>query len=65
MDRIRVVAWTCTCRAVFYELCEGGGRTLIRRILQAETGDVVHETHQCSIVEARAIWAALLSGEAR
>ncbi|MFI9843494.1 hypothetical protein ACIHFD_41090 [Nonomuraea sp. NPDC051941] len=51
--------------AVFYELREGGGQTLIRRTLQAEAGDVVHETHQCSIVEARAIWAALLSGQAR
>ncbi|MEO3805478.1 hypothetical protein [Nonomuraea sp. B1E8] len=65
VKRPRVVAWTCACRAVFYELCEGGGQTRIRRTLQAETGDVVHETHQCSTVEARAIWAALLSGRAR
>ncbi|MEV0230325.1 hypothetical protein [Nonomuraea sp. NPDC050786] len=50
---------------MFYELCEGGGQTLIRRTLQAEAGNVIHETHQCSIVEARVIWAALLSGQAR
>ncbi|MBB5778137.1 hypothetical protein HD596_004893 [Nonomuraea jabiensis] len=65
LDRVRVVAWTCTCRAVFYELCEGGGQTLIRRTLQTEAGDVVHETYQGSIIEARAVWTALLSGQAR
>lgn len=65
LERVRVVVWTCTCRALFYELCEGGGQTLIRRILQAEGGAVVHETHPCSAVEARATWTALLSGRAR
>ncbi|MGW6499125.1 hypothetical protein [Nonomuraea angiospora] len=65
MHRVRVRTRPCTCRAAFYELREGGGQTLIRRTLQAETGDVVLETHQCAIVEARAIWTALLSGRAR
>ncbi|MGJ6968854.1 hypothetical protein ACSDR0_43830 [Streptosporangium sp. G11] len=65
LERVRPVAWTCFCRATVYELCEGGGRAFIRRTVQLDGGHDVHETSVCSIQEARAIWAALLSGRAR
>lgn len=64
-DRVRVVAWTCVCRAVYYELCEAGGQALIRRTVQGDAGNVVRETHRYSIAEARTVWTALLSGQAR
>ncbi len=65
LERVRPVAWTCFCRATVYELCEGGGRAFIRRIVQLDDGHEVHETSVYSIHEARAIWTALLSGRAR
>lgn len=65
LERARPVAWTCWCRATVYELCEGGGRAFVRRTLQLDDGHQVYETSTWSISEARAIWAALLSGSAR
>lgn len=53
------------CRAVYYELCEAGGQALIRRTVQGDAGNVVRETHRYSIAEARTVWTALLSGQAR
>ncbi|WP_329429201.1 hypothetical protein OG339_09855 [Streptosporangium sp. NBC_01495] len=66
LGRARSVAWTCFCRATVYELCEGAGRAFLRRTVQFEGGDnEVHETSTWPVGEARAIWAALLSGRAR
>lgn len=65
LARVRPVAWTCFCRATVYELCEGGGRAFIRRIIQLDDDNEVRETSVSSIHETRAIWAALLSGRAR
>ncbi|MFF5206087.1 hypothetical protein [Streptosporangium sp. NPDC000396] len=65
LARVRPVAWTCFCRATVYELCEGGGRAFIRRTIQRDDINEVQETFVGSIHEARAIWAALLSGRAR
>ncbi|WP_433363247.1 hypothetical protein [Streptosporangium sp. CA-115845] len=65
LARVRPVAWTCFCRATVYELCEGGGRAFIQRTVQLDADNEVHETSVGSILEARAIWAALLSGRAR
>ncbi|WP_433248642.1 hypothetical protein ACQPYK_00895 [Streptosporangium sp. CA-135522] len=64
-ERVRVREWTCVCRTPVYELCEGGGRAFIRRIVQLKGDQQVHETHRWSITEARAIWTRLLSGLAR
>lgn len=60
--RCRVVAWTCHCRSVHYELCESGGLAFIRRFTQ---GQQPAETHRVRVGEARATWFALLSGMAR
>ncbi|MEV0352943.1 hypothetical protein AB0H88_44920 [Nonomuraea sp. NPDC050680] len=57
--------WTCACRATVYELCEGGGQAFIRRTAQLDHKYKIHETSRWSLAEARAIWAALLSGRAR
>ena len=63
--RVRVVAWTCDCRAVFYELCEAGGMAFIRRTVQNDKGPEVTETHRSLVRPAREMWAALLSGMVR
>jgi hypothetical protein len=63
--RVRVVVWTCSCRATVYELCTAGGRAFIRRTVQAEPRAVVCETAWGSPEEAWENWAALLSGRVR
>ncbi|GHE45272.1 hypothetical protein GCM10017673_54200 [Streptosporangium violaceochromogenes] len=65
LERVRPVAWTCACRATVYELCQGGGRAFIRKIVQLDGGPVVHETPCWSIGSAQSVWADLLSGGAR
>ncbi|WP_343950083.1 hypothetical protein [Nonomuraea longicatena] len=63
--RVRVVAWTCSCRATVYELCVSGGRAFIRRTVQAEPVAVISETAWGVPREAWEIWAALLAGGVR
>ncbi|GAA3472070.1 hypothetical protein [Nonomuraea roseola] len=63
--RVRVLSWTCTCRATVYELCQSGGVAYIRRMLQLDGAPEIHETFRWSLSEARTVWAALLSGQAR
>jgi len=63
--RVWVRAWTCSCRAVVYELCETGGQAFIRRIVQCEPTPVVLETHRWSSRRGREMWAAVLCGRAR
>ncbi len=60
-NQIRVIAWTCDCRAPFFELCHAGGVAYIRRTQLNE----VHETYRWSFKEAEAVWRALLDGDAR
>lgn len=62
LERARPEAWTCACRATFYELHVSAGRGFIRRILQHEDGPRIHETRLWRISEARAVWSALLAG---
>ncbi|MEU8268826.1 hypothetical protein AB0B89_16840 [Sphaerisporangium sp. NPDC049002] len=67
-SRVRVVAWTCYVhRVTWYELCEFGGLSFIRRT--ADVGDtrspVVSESQAWPRAEARAVWVALLAGRAR
>ena len=64
-DRVRPMAWTCTCRATFYELCSGGGQAFIRRSVQLDGNVTVHESPRWPVNEARTIWMALLSGGVR
>lgn len=63
--RLRVITWTCRCRATLYELCQAGGQGFIRRTFQLEGSPEVHETYRWPIRQASDIWRALLSGEAR
>jgi hypothetical protein len=63
--RVRVVVWTCPCRATVYELCEAGGRAFIRRTVQAEPVATACETAWEPPWEAWENWAALLSGRVR
>lgn len=62
--RCRVIAWTCDCRCVYYELCESGGLAFIRRVTQ-DRPPTVAETHRVRVPEARTTWQALLTGLAR
>ncbi|MDP9847735.1 hypothetical protein [Streptosporangium lutulentum] len=65
MTRLRVIIWTCCCRATLYELCQTGGQAFIRRTLQLDGDRQVHETYRRLIRQAEEVWRALLSGEAR
>lgn len=65
LQRARPVVWTCHCRATVYELLLSAGRGFIRRTVQREQGNEVHETPCWHHRQAWAMWMALLSGEAR
>ncbi|GAA2876000.1 hypothetical protein GCM10010517_37050 [Streptosporangium fragile] len=62
---MRVIAWTCECQDVFYELCQTGGQAFIRRTVKTGKGRGVRETCRWRVAEAQAMWTALLSGLAR
>lgn len=64
VNRVRVLSWTCPCKAVIYELCQAGGQTFIRRTLQEERPEV-HETYRWSLSEALKVWTGLLAGHVR
>lgn len=51
VKRVRVVAWTCDCRAVFYELCQARGMAFIRRTLQRDECPEVGETHRMCVAQ--------------
>ncbi|GGO29002.1 hypothetical protein GCM10010116_58140 [Microbispora rosea subsp. aerata] len=63
--RVRVLAWTCDCLAIVYELCQAGGQGFIRRTLQNEDAPEVRETHHWPLIQAREVWADLLTGRVR
>jgi hypothetical protein len=65
LERVRVIAWTCDCRATVYELCHGGGVAYVRRTVQLEGAPQVHETYRWSLREVESLWTALLAGEVR
>ncbi len=64
-QRVRVIAWTCDCRATVYELCHAGGVGYVRRTVQLEGAPEVHETYRWSFREADGVWTALLGGQVR
>jgi hypothetical protein len=63
-ERCRVIAWTCYCRSVVYELCASGGQVFLRRTVQG-TPCTVQETSRTRMAEGHELWAALLTGRAR
>ncbi|SEN21561.1 hypothetical protein SAMN05660976_07064 [Nonomuraea pusilla] len=63
-ERCRVTEWTCSCRSVYYELCQAGGLGFVRRVVQGED-PAVAETPRVRLAEARVMWRALLTGLAR
>ncbi|MEV4582009.1 hypothetical protein AB0K16_53130 [Nonomuraea jabiensis] len=63
-ERARVVAWTCQCRTIVYELCRAAGQSYIRRTAFGKDGQTVHETYRWSFAEANKVWDALLEGQA-
>ena len=62
--RRRVIAWTCDCRSVVYELCSAGGQSYLRRTVQGARLDVT-ETPRTRASEAHDLWAELLTGHVR
>ncbi|WP_155128811.1 hypothetical protein [[Actinomadura] parvosata] len=62
-QRARVMAWTCPCRMTSCELCRLGGQSHIRRILNTDDGEVIHETYQWSYRKTDEVWKALLEGD--
>ncbi|GAA4569296.1 hypothetical protein GCM10023193_52880 [Planotetraspora kaengkrachanensis] len=62
-SRRRVIAWTCDCQDVIYELCSSGGQAFLTRTHEGRSLSL--ETHRASLCEARATWHALLTGLAR
>ncbi|MEU9887067.1 hypothetical protein [Sphaerisporangium sp. NPDC051011] len=64
-SRVRVLAWTCDCRSVFFELCHAGGMAFIRRTVQKRKAPEVTETHRMGVAEGRQVWQAILVGMAR
>ncbi|MFF4775367.1 hypothetical protein ACFY05_21160 [Microtetraspora fusca] len=63
--RERVLAWTCDCRAVYFELIQSGGVAFIRKTIQNERGHVIFETHRWPIRHAWRTWTAVLTGQIR
>lgn len=63
-DRYRLVAWTCDCRAVVYELRSSGGAFFVHRIVQGRPRTIT-ETGRTRAAEAHKLWLAILLGQAR
>ncbi|MEU7986694.1 hypothetical protein AB0B56_17680 [Streptosporangium canum] len=63
-DRYRLIAWTCDCRAVVYELRSSGGIFFVQRIVQGRPRTIT-ETSRTRAAEAHKLWLAILLGQAR
>ncbi|GAA2219913.1 hypothetical protein GCM10009850_121570 [Nonomuraea monospora] len=65
-DSLRVIAYTCDCKNVVYELCREAGLFYILRT-ERRDGVVqqVHETYRWRYKEACEVWVALLDGGAQ
>ncbi|MFF4412846.1 hypothetical protein ACFYY8_09960 [Streptosporangium sp. NPDC001559] len=64
-ERLRVIAWSCDCGPVVYELCHAGGQAFVRRTHHFNGARMVHETYRWPIRKGDDVWKALLSGQAR
>ncbi|MFD9944537.1 hypothetical protein ACFWYW_48525 [Nonomuraea sp. NPDC059023] len=64
-ERCRVIAWTCDCRPVYFELCAAGGQTFIRRTSRTAKRVIIAETHRGPSAETQKIWSALTLGLVR
>ncbi|MFC4062389.1 hypothetical protein ACFOWE_29160 [Planomonospora corallina] len=64
--RVRVVAWTCHAhRVAFYELCEAGGLSFIRRTVDQNGRRVVAYSDAWPCRKGREMWTALVCGLVR
>lgn len=64
--RVRVVAWTChEHRVTFYELCDAGGLSFIRKTVQDKGKVTVFHSDAWSPAQARVVWIRVLAGLAR
>ncbi|GAA3113984.1 hypothetical protein GCM10020001_036440 [Nonomuraea salmonea] len=59
---VRVVAHTCGCQAMAYELCTAGGQGFVRRADQEQ--GAVHETAWTLVAVARRTFEMILGGQA-
>ncbi|MFC4016084.1 hypothetical protein ACFOY2_53360 [Nonomuraea purpurea] len=62
---VRVIAWTCDCAAIFYELCQTGGLRFIRRNHNKQGTWTIAESDRWPARQAAAQWTALLLGHLR
>lgn len=63
VPRIRVVAHSCECVPILFELCAAGGRGFVRRTDRAEGS--TYESAWMATVVARSLYGQILRGEAR
>ena len=64
--RVRVAAWTChEHRVTFYELCDAGGLSFIRKTVQDGNRSAVLHSEAWSPAQARVVWIRILAGLAR
>ncbi|QYC44292.1 hypothetical protein Nocox_33620 [Nonomuraea coxensis DSM 45129] len=65
-ERFRVIAWTChEHRETWYELCESGGLSFIRRLTGPAMRPHAGQTYAWRTAKAWNVWLALLSGKVR
>ncbi|MGA5764755.1 hypothetical protein [Nonomuraea bangladeshensis] len=62
-SRVRVVAHTCECRGIVYELCHVAGQGFVRRTDRIQ--GTVHETAWTSTTSALDTFHRILWGQAR
>jgi hypothetical protein len=62
--RLRIVDYTCSCRALVYELLSYGGHYMIRRTHQTTSPKVFYAGPWPRAVAER-VWTMILTGEAR
>ncbi|GAA4182282.1 hypothetical protein GCM10022252_07960 [Streptosporangium oxazolinicum] len=64
--RVRVAAWTChEHRVTFYELCDAGGLSFIRKTVQGKEQTTVLHSDPWPPAQARVMWIRVLAGLAR
>ncbi len=63
---LRMWAYTCPCRPVYYELCQEGGKFFIQRFVTDKRGRLqVHETAHEVYAFMIVLWERLRAGQAQ
>jgi hypothetical protein len=65
VERVKVRAYTCSCRPTFYELCQAGGVLFIRRTRRDGEAIAVEEGGRAVRARAMIVWNQVLEGSAR